>query len=46
MAQFVITAYDGEEFLTCLAFGFPAEGASPLANHNSRKPIEETVTYL
>lgn len=23
-----------------------AEGAGPLANHNSRKPIEETVTYL
>ena len=21
-------------------------GAGPLANHNSRKPIEETVTYL
>ena len=24
----------------------PAEGTKPLANHNSRKPIEETVTYL
>ncbi|MBR0050227.1 MAG: nitroreductase family protein [Prevotella sp.] len=23
-----------------------AEGAGPLANHNSHKPIEETVTYL
>ena len=23
-----------------------AEGAGPLANHNIRKPIEETVTYL
>jgi hypothetical protein len=23
-----------------------AEGAGPLANRNSRKPIEETVTYL
>ena len=22
------------------------DGAGPLANHNSRKPIEETVTYL
>ena len=31
---------------TCLALGYPAEGAKPLANHNNRKPIEETVTYL
>lgn len=30
----------------CLALGFPADGAKPLATHNSRKPIEETVTYL
>jgi len=45
MAQFVLTAYDGEEILTCLALGYPAEDAGPLANHNSRKPIEETVTY-
>ena len=37
---------ENEEILTCLALGFPAEGAKPLANHNSRKPIEETVTYL
>ena len=35
-----------EEILTCLALGYPAEGAGPLVNHNSRKPIEETVTYL
>ena len=37
---------DNEEILTCLALGYPAEGTGPLANHNSRKPIEETVTYL
>ena len=37
---------ENEEILTCLALGYPAEGAGPLANHNSRKPIEETVTYL
>ena len=37
---------ENEEILTCLALGFPAEGAAPLATHNSRKPIEETVTYL
>ena len=35
-----------EEILTCLALGYAAEGAGPLANHNSLKPIEETVTYL
>ena len=35
-----------EEILTCLALDYPAEGTGPLANHNSRKPIEETVTYL
>ena len=37
---------ENEEILTCLALGYAAEGAGPLANHNSRKPIEETVTYL
>ena len=31
---------ENEEILTCLALGYPAEGAGPLANHNSRKPIE------
>ena len=35
---------DNEDILTCLALGFPAEGADPLANHDNRKPIEETVT--
>ena len=37
---------ENEDILTCLALGYPAEGTGPLANHNSRKPIEETVTYL
>lgn len=37
---------ENEEILTCLALGYAAEGTKPLANHNSRKPIEETVTYL
>jgi nitroreductase len=37
---------ENEEILTCLALGYAAEGAGPLANHNSRKPIEETVSYL
>ena len=37
---------ENEEILTCLALGFPAEGANPLPNHFSRKPLEATVTYL
>ena len=37
---------EDEEILTCLALGFPAEGAKPLPNHFSRKPLEATVTYL
>ena len=26
--------------------GYAAEGAGPLPNHDSRKPLSETVTYL
>ncbi len=37
---------ENEEILTCLALGFPAEGVHPLPNHFSRKPLEDTVTYL
>ena len=37
---------ENEEILTCLALGFPAEGAKPLPNHFSRKPLDATVTYL
>ena len=43
-AFFIATA-DGDQ-PHVRPFGYPAEGAGPLANHNSRKPIEETVTYL
>ena len=25
--------------------GFAAEGTGPLANHEKRKPLEDTVTY-
>lgn len=35
-----------EEVLMMLDLGYAAEGTKPLANHNSRKTIEETVTYL
>ncbi len=37
---------ENEEILTCLALGYAAEGAEPLASHNSRKPIEDTVSYI
>ena len=29
-----------------LDLGYAAEGAGPLPNHDSRKPLSETVTYL
>ncbi len=35
--NFVVTAV--------LPMGYPAEGALPSANHEKRKPLEETVTY-
>ena len=37
---------DNEEVLMILDLGYAAEGAGPLANHNSRKPLSETVSYL
>lgn len=37
---------EDEEVLMLLDLGYAAEGAGPLANHASRKPIEETVSYL
>ena len=37
---------ENEEVLMLLDLGHAAEGAGPLANHNSRKSLEETVTYL
>lgn len=35
-----------EKILMMLDLGFAGEDAAPLANHFSRKPLEETVTYL
>ncbi|MBP0974545.1 MAG: nitroreductase family protein [Oscillospiraceae bacterium] len=35
-----------EEVLMLLDLGYAAEGAGPLPNHSSRKPLSETVTYL
>ncbi len=35
-----------EEILMLLDLGYAAEGAEPLQNHYSRKPLNETVSYL
>lgn len=37
---------ENEEILMLLDLGYAAEGSGPLANHFSRKPLEETVTYI
>ena len=37
---------ENEEVLMILDLGYAAEGAGPLANHGSRKPLSETVEYL
>jgi len=36
---------ENEEILMLLDLGYAAEGAGPLANHFSRKPLSETVTW-
>ena len=35
-----------EEVLMVMDLGYAAEGAGPLPNHASRKPLSETVSYL
>ena len=37
---------ENEEILMLLDLGYAAEGAGPLDNHDSRKPLTETVSYL
>ena len=37
---------ENEEILMLLDLGFAAEDAGPLANHFSRKPVEETTRYI
>ena len=37
---------ENEEILMVLDLGYAAEGADPLPNHTSRKPLEETITYM
>ena len=36
---------ENEEILMVMDLGYVAEGAGPLPNHESRKPLSETVTY-
>ena len=37
---------ENEEVLMLMDLGYAAEEGIPLANHGSRKPLSETVTYL
>ena len=37
---------ENEEIVMLLDLGYAAEGAGPLPNHSSRKPLSETVTFL
>ena len=37
---------ENEEVLMAMDLGYAADGAGPLPNHASRKPLEETVKYL
>lgn len=37
---------ENEEVLMILDLGYGVEGTKPLANHSSRRSLEETVTYL
>ena len=36
---------ENEEILMLLDLGYAAEGVGPLPNHESRKPLSDTVTY-
>ena len=37
---------ENEDILMLMDLGYAAEGAGPLANHGSRKQLEETVSWL
>ena len=37
---------ENEEVLMVMDLGYAADGAGPLPNHGSRKPLDETVSYL
>lgn len=45
--KYVLSEFSSnEEILMLLDLGIAAEGTEPLPNHNSRKDLSETVTYL
>ena len=37
---------ENEEVLMVMDLGYAAEGAGPLPNHSSRKPLSETISYI
>ncbi|MDO5016433.1 MAG: nitroreductase family protein [Eubacteriales bacterium] len=37
---------ENQRIVILMDLGYAAEGAGPLPNHHSRKPLSETVTYL
>lgn len=45
-AEDILGLPENEEILMLLDLGYAAEGAGPLANHESRKDISETVNYI
>ena len=42
----IIGLPENEEVLMVLDLGYAADGVGPLPNHTSRKPLEETVSYM
>ena len=45
-AKEILGLPENEEVLMFMDLGYAAEGTGPLANHDSRKPLSETVSYL
>ena len=45
-AKEILGLPENEEVLMFMDLGYAAEGTGPLANHASRKPLSETVSYL
>lgn len=45
-AKRVFALPENEQIVMLLDLGYAADGAGPLPNHNSRKPLSETVEYI
>ena len=45
-AREILGLPENEEVLMLMDLGYAAEGSGPLANHGSRKSLDETVSYL